>query len=149
MPFLIFSSIAMILVASFQMFSATSAPFTARPLPASLSVRHQRLVAVWENQLIHQFGANNKGDIDITLPLEKGAHILLSPTMTGGTGKSALVAFYRDHFQMPSDTKMVPVSRTVSDSCLVDEMIFSFTHTKPMEWILPGTPHNTMLLSSH
>ena len=39
---------------------------------------------------------------------------------------------------MPPDTKLTPVSRTVSEDQLVDEMIFSFTHTREMPWMLPG-----------
>ena len=39
---------------------------------------------------------------------------------------------------MPPDTKLTPVSRTVGDDQLVDEMIFSFTHTAEMPWMLPG-----------
>lgn len=31
-----------------------------------------------------------------------------------------------------------PVSRTVGDNQLVDEMIVSFTHSQPMPWMLPG-----------
>jgi len=33
---------------------------------------------------------------------------------------------------------MVPVSRTVGTDHLVDEMIFKFTHTIEMDWMLPG-----------
>jgi carboxymethylenebutenolidase len=62
------------------------------------------------------------------------------PTMTGGVGQSALRAFYRDHFigRNPPDTKLEPVSRTVGADSLVDEMIFSFTHTSEVDWMLPG-----------
>jgi len=38
------------------------------------------------------------------------------------------------------DTEMTPVSRTVGEDQLVDEMIFKFTHTIRMDWILPGIP---------
>src|SRR5260370_14328319 len=60
--------------------------------------------------------------------------------MTGGCGKSALRAFYARDFIpcMPPDTKLTPVSRTVGEDRLVDEMIFSFTHTQEMPWMLPG-----------
>jgi carboxymethylenebutenolidase len=33
---------------------------------------------------------------------------------------------------------MVPLSRTIGDDQLVDEMIFKFTHTIKMDWMLPG-----------
>jgi carboxymethylenebutenolidase len=39
---------------------------------------------------------------------------------------------------MPPDTALTPVSRTVGQDQLVDEMIFSFTHTQEMPWMLPG-----------
>jgi carboxymethylenebutenolidase len=39
---------------------------------------------------------------------------------------------------MPPDTEMTPVSRTIGEDQLVDEMIFKFTHTIRMDWMLPG-----------
>ena len=39
---------------------------------------------------------------------------------------------------MPPDTTLTPVSRTVGEDQLVDEMIFSFTHTQEIPWMLPG-----------
>jgi len=41
---------------------------------------------------------------------------------------------------MPPDTKLTPISRTVGENQLVDEMIFSFTHSEEMPWMLPGVP---------
>ena len=41
---------------------------------------------------------------------------------------------------MPPDTSLTAVSRTVGEDQLVDEMIFSFTHTQEMPWMLPGIP---------
>jgi carboxymethylenebutenolidase len=35
---------------------------------------------------------------------------------------------------------MIPVSRTIGTDRLVDEMIFCFTHSLEMEWMLPGVP---------
>jgi carboxymethylenebutenolidase len=39
---------------------------------------------------------------------------------------------------MPPDTTLTPVSRTIGDDQIVDEMIFQFTHTVKMDWMLPG-----------
>jgi carboxymethylenebutenolidase len=39
---------------------------------------------------------------------------------------------------MPPDTEMTSVSRTIGEDQLVDEMIFKFTHTILMDWMLPG-----------
>jgi carboxymethylenebutenolidase len=33
---------------------------------------------------------------------------------------------------------MIPISRTIGTDQLVDEMVFSFTHTIRMDWMLPG-----------
>ena len=41
---------------------------------------------------------------------------------------------------MPPDTEVTPVSRTIGADQLVDEMIFKFTHTVRMDWMLPGIP---------
>jgi hypothetical protein len=38
----------------------------------------------------------------------------------------------------PPDVDLLPVSRTVGESCLVDEFIVRFTHTTRMDWMLPG-----------
>jgi carboxymethylenebutenolidase len=48
--------------------------------------------------------------------------------------------FYSKRFipHMPPDTEMTPVSRTIGEDQLVDEMVFKFTHTIRMDWILPG-----------
>ena len=35
---------------------------------------------------------------------------------------------------------MTPISRTVGNNRLVDEMIFEFTHSIAMPWMLPGVP---------
>jgi carboxymethylenebutenolidase len=70
------------------------------------------------------------------------AYVNHVPVMTGGFGKSALRAFYSRDFipGMPPDTTLTPVSRTVGENQLVDEMIFSFTHTQEIPWMLPGIP---------
>jgi carboxymethylenebutenolidase len=62
--------------------------------------------------------------------------------VTGGSGKAALREFYSRDFipSMPPDTKLTPISRTVGENQLVDEMIFSFTHTQEVPWMLPGVP---------
>ena len=40
--------------------------------------------------------------------------------------------------QMPPDTEMTPISRTIGNDQLVDEMVFKFTHSTRMDWMLPG-----------
>ena len=68
------------------------------------------------------------------------AYVNHIPVMTGAFGKPALREFYSQRFipSMPPDTTLTPISRTVGENQLVDEMIFSFTHTQEMPWMLPG-----------
>ncbi len=40
----------------------------------------------------------------------------------------------------PQDVEIVPVSRTVGHDRIVDELIYKFTHTIEMPWLLPGIP---------
>ena len=80
-------------------------------------------------------------DVDATMAtMIDGAHVNHVPTMTGGTGLAAVREFYTRHFipEMPADTETQLVSRTVGASQVVDELIFKFTHTCKMDWILPG-----------
>jgi carboxymethylenebutenolidase len=60
--------------------------------------------------------------------------------MTGGVGHNQLKRFYKYHFigGNPPDTDMVPVSRTVGADQIVDEVVFTFTHTSEIDWMLPG-----------
>jgi carboxymethylenebutenolidase len=70
------------------------------------------------------------------------AYVNHMPVNTGGRGKDALRVFYRDNFipSWPEDLVMTPVNRIVGDSQLADEMHLTFTHSKRMDWFLPGIP---------
>jgi carboxymethylenebutenolidase len=64
------------------------------------------------------------------------------PAMTGGDGFEGVRAFYGSHFigKWPDDTEIAPVSRTVGENQVVDELVITFTHTVEMDAILPGVP---------
>jgi carboxymethylenebutenolidase len=98
------------------------------------------LAQLWEDHTRHEFSTR---DTDSTLAtMVDDAYVNHVPVLTGGSGKDALRIFYSTDFipRMPPDTKLTPVSRTVGEDQLVDEMIFSFTHTVEMPWMLPGIP---------
>src|SRR5262249_43756770 len=42
--------------------------------------------------------------------------------------------------QIPPDLEMVPVSRTIGQDRVVDELVMRFTHSIRMDWLLPGIP---------
>ena len=96
------------------------------------------LVALWEEHCRYEFETR---DVDATMEtMVREPYVNHIPTMTGGVGHKELKRFYKYHFigGNPPDTTLTPVSRTVGDDQLVDEMIFSFTHTRAIDWMLPG-----------
>lgn len=96
------------------------------------------LEALWTEHVKYEFETANTEDTLATMV--EDAYVNHIPVMTGGVGKVELREFYAKHFipQMPPDTEMEPLSRTVGRDRLVDEMILRFTHTVPMDWMLPG-----------
>lgn len=101
--------------------------------------RHD-LIKLWEEHTADEFVTR---DTEATLTtMTDDAYVNHIPVLTGGCGKTALRQFYSRDFipVMPPDTSLTPVSRTVGEDQLVDEMIFSFTHTQEMPWMLPGVP---------
>src|SRR5580658_5934930 len=98
----------------------------------------QKLSQLWEEHTSHEFVTR---DTEATLAtMVDDAYVNHVPVLTGGRGKAALRDFYSQQFipAMPPDTTLTPISRTVGENQLVDEMIFSFTHTREMPWMLPG-----------
>jgi carboxymethylenebutenolidase len=96
------------------------------------------LSQLWEEHTKHEFGTR---DTEATLStMVEDAYVNHVPVMTGGDGIAALREFYSRDFipSMPPDTTLTPISRTVGQDQLVDEMIFSFTHSQEMPWMLPG-----------
>jgi len=93
---------------------------------------------LWEEHIKHEFATHNTEETLATMVDD--AYVNHIPTMTGGVGKPALREFYAKRFipQMPPDTEMTPISRTIGADQLVDEMVFKFTHTIRMDWMLPG-----------
>jgi len=93
---------------------------------------------LWDEHLKHEFATR---DTEATLQtMVEDAYVNHVPVMTGGVGREQLREFYSVRFipQMPPDTRTTLVSRTVGDDRLVEEMVFEFTHTIRMDWMLPG-----------
>jgi carboxymethylenebutenolidase len=105
---------------------------------AGLTAAQQLLSDLWEQHLRHEFGTQ---DTEGTLAtMTEDAYVNHIPVLTGGVGRAELREFYSRRFipQMPPDTVITPISRTIGTDRLVDEMIFQFTHTIRMDWMLPG-----------
>jgi carboxymethylenebutenolidase len=98
----------------------------------------KHLSQLWEEHVRHEFSTRHTENTLATMVEE--AYVNHIPVLTGGAGRDELREFYSKRFipQMPPDTEMTPVSRTIGEDQLVDEMVFKFTHTIRMDWILPG-----------
>jgi carboxymethylenebutenolidase len=98
----------------------------------------RNLARLWEAHTQYEFATP---DVEATLAtMVEDAYVNHVPVMTGGRGKPALREFYGREFIpcIPPDFQMTPLSRTVGQDSLVDEMLTSFTHTIEMPWMLPG-----------
>ena len=103
-----------------------------------LTAAQEVLRKLWEEHVQHEFATHNTEETLATMV--EDAYVNHIPVLTGGVGREQLREFYSKRFipQMPPDTEMIPLSRTVGNDQLVDEMIFKFTHTIRMDWMLPG-----------
>jgi len=96
--------------------------------------------AIFDEHMRHEFVDR---DVDATMrTMTANPHLTHVPTLTGGNGFEGVRDYYRDHFigHWPPDTKITLVSRTIGAGQIVDEFVLSFTHTVPMDTMLPGVP---------
>jgi carboxymethylenebutenolidase len=98
----------------------------------------ERMRQLWEEHVRHEFATHDTEETLATMT--EDAYVNHIPVLTGGVGRDELREFYARRFipQMPPDTEMTPISRTIGDNQLVDEMVFKFTHSIRMDWMLPG-----------
>ncbi len=99
---------------------------------------HPDLSALWDKHCEHEFATR---DVDATMAtMVAEPYVNHIPTMTGGVGYRDLRRFYAGFFvdSNPEDASLVPVSRTVGATQIVDELLFCFTHTREIPWMLPG-----------
>lgn len=82
------------------------------------------------------------GDLETTMAtMSEDPHLTNVANMMGGDGRQGVRQFYRNHLVgkfFPTDVTMTKVSRTVGTDQIVDELVISFTHTQPVDWMLPG-----------
>ena len=98
------------------------------------------MLDIWERHMAAEFATKS---IEATMAtMTSQPFVNHVPVMTGGVGNSEVRQFYVAHFigAHAPDTTIVPIARTVGTDRIVDEIIFKFTHTIDMPWILPGVP---------
>jgi carboxymethylenebutenolidase len=107
---------------------------------SQLFPEQQALEKVWEEHLASEFQFKS-AEAAINTMVERPSvnHV---PVMTGGVGRKQLTRFYDRYFipQMPPDTQIRPVSRTIGRDRLVDEFVIKFTHSLQMDWLVPAVP---------
>jgi carboxymethylenebutenolidase len=104
------------------------------------TAEEQQLNDVWNEHLRAEFAAHSAEEAIATMVAHPRVHQV--PVMIGGEGRDEVYAFYARYFlpQIPPDMETVPVSRTIGQGRLVDELMLRFTRTIPMDAILPGIP---------
>jgi carboxymethylenebutenolidase len=105
---------------------------------AGVAGAQKALSDLWDEHVKYEFATRDTEDTLQTMVPD--AYVNHVPVLTGGVGHNQLREFYSQRFipQMPPDTSMTPVSRTIGIDRVVDEMVFEFTHTIKMDWMLPG-----------
>lgn len=96
------------------------------------------LSALWDGHSYYEFVAHEADETMKTMVAEP--YVNHVPTLTGGYGHQQLRRFYKYHFipDLPEDLKIVPIARTIGPDRVIDEMVISFTHTKLIDWMIPG-----------
>jgi carboxymethylenebutenolidase len=92
----------------------------------------------WDQHLASEFAAKSPEQALATMTAQP--YVNEVALMIGGRDRREVLDFYRNHFlsQIPPDMETVPVSRTVGQGRVIDELILRFTHSIRMDWLLPG-----------
>ena len=94
----------------------------------------------WDQHVGAEFAAKDADQAVATMTVK--SYVNLIPLMIGARGRDGVREFYANYFlsQLPPDIEIVPVSRTIGQDRVVDELIIRFTHSIRMDWLLPGIP---------
>jgi carboxymethylenebutenolidase len=103
-----------------------------------LTASQRAMVETWERHMAAEFETQSIEATMATMTADPVVNHV--PVMTGGVGAREVRQFYTRDFisRHPPDTAIVPLSRTVGQTRIVDELIYQFTHTIEMPWMLPG-----------
>jgi carboxymethylenebutenolidase len=98
------------------------------------------MVRLWETHTRLEFATRDAAATVATMTPDN--YVNHVPVMTGGRGRDEMIEFYGKYFipQMPADTRLRLLARTVGKDRLIDEFVFSFMHDVEMAWMLPGIP---------
>lgn len=93
---------------------------------------------LWERHLETEFAMKSPEEALATMTDDP--RVTIVPILIGGRGREEIRHFYGNHFlnQIPPDLEVLPISRTIGEGRLVDELVIRFTHSMRMDWVLPG-----------
>jgi carboxymethylenebutenolidase len=104
----------------------------------TLSPAQQKMLAAYEFHTAAEFVTKRTADAMASMVADP--YVALLPALTGGNGAAEVEDFYQHHFifDMPADMELVPVTRIVGATHIVEESVLRFTHTAEIDWMLPG-----------
>jgi carboxymethylenebutenolidase len=86
--------------------------------------------------------AELNADLERTMEtMVENPHLINVGSGTGGQGSQGVREFYATRLIgqfFPPDVEFIPISRTMDEERLVDELVIRFTHTEPIGHLLPG-----------
>ena len=105
-----------------------------------MGLSETEMVRLWELHTRLEFATRDAAATVATMSPDN--YVNHVPVVIGGRGRDEMIEFYGRHFisQMPPDTTLRLLARTVGRDRLIDEFVFSFTHDVEMDWMLPGVP---------
>jgi len=98
------------------------------------------LVKLWDEHVSKEFV---KRDLDETMAtMSDDPYIKIIPVNIDRRGKEAVRSFYGDILipSLPDDLHATLLNRVIGDKHVVDEIRFSLTHSKRMDWLIPNVP---------
>ena len=100
----------------------------------------EEIVRVWETHTRAEFELKDVDAVMATVTDDVTNYNV--PVGVGARGFEAVRAYYRDVFiaSLPDDWQVAFVNRVVGEDQLVDEVHITLTHTKQMDWLIPGVP---------
>ncbi|KAL6706903.1 hypothetical protein ACN47E_005046 [Coniothyrium glycines] len=127
----------------------TSFHYTTEALSHTRSLTHLKprldgpyfdLEVIWDEHCYYEFADRSVEHTMSTMVQEP--YVNHVPTLTGGVGRGPLTSFYRNNFifNNSADTALELVSRSIAIDRIIDEFIFSFTHDRELDWLVPGVP---------
>lgn len=98
------------------------------------------LEQLWDQHTYFEFATRDAAKTMTTMVAQP--YVNHVACLTGGAGFEQLARFYQHHFTSvsPPDTTLIPISRTIGSDRIIDEMLFSCTHTTQIDYFLPGVP---------